>query len=1322
MRTFLLSVSLLLLAGSSFASEPPANFNFQGRILKANGTDPVEDAAVAFKIQIRSPDGLCLLFEETHARDMRGTSGVFSLTIGQGTNSNASSLTLTQAFDNSVPMTGASSCAYTPQSRDSRRLRMIYDTGSEVVMLPMDQTIVSVPFAMNSQTLQGLGKNQFLQTSAYSNQTKMDAVLTYANELVALGSGSSSQYAKSADLPFSGGTLDMRGGSGVRVPAPAGADYAVNKNYADSRFGGYTLNLSGLSSGQTIAWNAAQSRWEPTSFPTGTLTSITAGAGLNGGTITSTGTISLAPAGAAGTYTKVTTDAYGRVVAGSGLNAADLPTAVGDVSGAFSSLTVGKIQGTAVSNTPPTSGQVLTFNSVANRWEPQTMPSFPVTSVAGKTGAVVLTSADISGTMGIAQGGTGQSTYSSGQMLIGNSAGTLTKSTLTAGPGVSINNGDGTITISANGSGGTVTNVTASAPLNVANNTSTPALSLQSGTSVGQTLRWTAGGWAVSYHNITDLRGTTLAQQLPTTCLASQTWIYQSPTDTYSCTNISIASSQVAGLGGAALLNVGTTSGTVAAGDDSRLVNAVQYGGSAGGDLSGTYPSPRIARIQNVDVSNTAPTNGQVLTYNSITAKWEPQTVAGSSTVSSVAGRTGAVTLTMADVSGNATVAQGGTGQTSYTSGQVLVGNASGTLTKTTLTAGTGVSIVNGDGSVTINATGSGGTVTSVTAASPLSVATGTSTPVISLAAGSSTGQSLHWNGSNWVSSFSNTSQLRSSGGLQQLPTTCSAGQTLTYQAGNDTYACANIAISSSQISGLGSGASLSVGTTSGTIAAGDDSRIVNALSSSTVATGDLSGTLSSPTVTRIQGVAVNSTPPSAGQVLSYNGVSSKWEAVTLPSVPVTSVAGKTGAVSLAMSDITGTSAVSQGGTGQSSFSSGQILVGNSSGGLTKTTIAAGTGVTVTNGDGAITINATGSGGTVTNVTASSPLAVTNGSSTPALALQSGTLLGQVLRWTAGGWVIGFPNMSDMRSAALAQQFPTTCTAAQTWAYQSPTDTYACVSVAISYTQVSGLGTAATANVGTTSGTVAAGDDSRIVNAVQASDIGTSGRKVVALDSSNRLPAVDGSQLTNLPPGAPFSNFEVIDNPAVTSWIVPAGVKRVYVQIWGGGGGGAGGVGTLLVAQGGGGGGAGGYGANFVNVTPGATIVVAVGAAGAAGSTNPGAAGGAGGTTSFGSMSASGGAGGSVATASPALGGSSTAPLNMVGGRGTAAGVTPVGGNGGSAGGGGGSGGGGSASGGFAAAPGVAPGGGGGGGGAQILLSGGGTGGAGGLGRIIIWY
>jgi hypothetical protein len=89
-------------------------------------------------------------------------------------------------------------------------------------------------------------------------------------------------------------------------------------------------------------------------------------------------------------------------------------------------------------------------------------------------------------------------------------------------------------------------------------------------------------------------------------------------------------------------------------------------------------------------------------------------------------------------VTGTLPIANGGTGQTTYTDGQLLIGNTVGnTLAKATLTAGSGVSITNGNGSISISATGSGGSVTSVSVVSANgfagTVATATTTPAITL-------------------------------------------------------------------------------------------------------------------------------------------------------------------------------------------------------------------------------------------------------------------------------------------------------------------------------------------------------------------------------------------------------------------------------------------------------------------------------------------------------------------------------------------------------------------------------------------------------------
>jgi hypothetical protein len=67
----------------------------------------------------------------------------------------------------------------------------------------------------------------------------------------------------------------------------------------------------------------------------------------------------------------------------------------------------------------------------------------------------------------------------------------------------------------------------------------------------------------------------------------------------------------------------------------------------------------------------------------------------------------GNITGTAANVTGTVAVANGGSGQTSFTNGQLLIGNTTGnTLSKSTLTAGSGIVITNGAGAITIATTG----------------------------------------------------------------------------------------------------------------------------------------------------------------------------------------------------------------------------------------------------------------------------------------------------------------------------------------------------------------------------------------------------------------------------------------------------------------------------------------------------------------------------------------------------------------------------------------------------------------------------------------
>lgn len=67
---------------------------------------------------------------------------------------------------------------------------------------------------------------------------------------------------------------------------------------------------------------------------------------------------------------------------------------------------------------------------------------------------------------------------------------------------------------------------------------------------------------------------------------------------------------------------------------------------------------------------------------------------------------------TVIDLDVPVTVTNGGTGQTNYSPGQLLIGNTAGGLTPAVLTPGANISITNGNGAITIAATGSAGGVT----------------------------------------------------------------------------------------------------------------------------------------------------------------------------------------------------------------------------------------------------------------------------------------------------------------------------------------------------------------------------------------------------------------------------------------------------------------------------------------------------------------------------------------------------------------------------------------------------------------------------------
>lgn len=143
--------------------------------------------------------------------------------------------------------------------------------------------------------------------------------------------------------------------------------------------------------------------------------------------------------------------------------------------------------------------------------------------------------------------------------------------------------------------------------------------------------------------------------------------------------------------------------------------------------------------------TNTIPTDGQLLVGNGVTGTYDVVELGTGDGIAKTIGpgalsieNTGVLSVsggatgltpsspTAGDVTldGTLAVAHGGTGQTSYTDGQLLIGNSTGnTLSKATLTQGSGVTITNGPGSITISATGTGGDVVGPSSATDNAIA-----------------------------------------------------------------------------------------------------------------------------------------------------------------------------------------------------------------------------------------------------------------------------------------------------------------------------------------------------------------------------------------------------------------------------------------------------------------------------------------------------------------------------------------------------------------------------------------------------------------------
>ncbi|WP_413559927.1 beta strand repeat-containing protein [Bdellovibrio sp. HCB209] len=630
----------------------PNSLSYQGRIVRPDGTAfEINNVSFVFEIT-NPAGNCVIYREQKSGVDMTNSNGVFDVPIGTGSKlfPPSPTKTLLSVFDNSQALDCGNASnnivsSYTPALTHSRLLRVQFHDGTGWQIITPDTEIRSVPYAAyasgadTAQSLGGKTASDFVLKTSIPT-CAANSFLSWNGSILSCTSISSLTMA--GDVSGSSTATSVDKIKGINVDATAPTTGQVLK-FDGTKWSPATISAGGSGTVTSVTGTSGQiTVSNGTTTPVIALDTVgTAGTyykittDSHGRVTSGVATLSASDIPSLD-YSKITS---GTPTTLSGYNITDAVRNQGGTPGIKSGLNTSKGTAGTSGNLYVSTDTKEIYRDNGSTWDLLgSSASGTITGVTagtglsggGTSGSVTLNvdvgvgankivqldsssklpavdgsaltnlnPSALSTVLPISKGGTGQSSVTAGfnalspvsakgDLITRDSANNIRLPVGTDGQVLSADSTQGAGLKWITPTAGTVTNVTASAPLSVATGGTTPALSISSGTGDAQVLRWNTTNWSSSYLNFADLKSAAGLTQIPNNCTASQTLVWQTPADTFSCVDISVTGSNFAAQS-AGLVFAGPTTGS-----STPAFRALAFSDLPSGTLSGSGTSGYI--------------------------------------------------------------------------------------------------------------------------------------------------------------------------------------------------------------------------------------------------------------------------------------------------------------------------------------------------------------------------------------------------------------------------------------------------------------------------------------------------------------------------------------------------------------------------------------------------------------------------------------------------------------------------------------------------------------------------------------------------------